>query len=191
MKIFLSAVFTFITIYVSAQNKIKFSSRNYIGFLEGEHGSKFQLQTVEGITYKTWFAGVGSGFDWYYMRSIPVFLSLSRDFLKKGNRNFYVSADGGINFPWKDDKFPDQWSYQKEKYFPGFYWESGVGYKIGIGKKTDALLLHLGYSYKFTREKADPILLYFTNPSGFYDNESTQRFDYHLRRVSLKIGWNF
>ncbi|HMG67074.1 MAG TPA: hypothetical protein VK588_05275 [Chitinophagaceae bacterium] len=188
MKIFLTAVLTFIAIYVSAQDKIKFSSRNYIGFLEGEHGSKFQLQTVEGIRYKTWFAGVGSGFDWYYMRSIPVFLSLSRDFLKRGNRNFYASVDGGMNFPWKDDKFPVQWQYQNEKYFPGFYWETGIGYKIGIGKKTDALLLHLGYNYKYISGKAEPAYDF----TGFpFQEVSSQRFEYHLRRVSLKIGWNF
>ena len=74
----------------AAQKKAIFSSQNYVGLLEGEQKSKLQLQTMNGIKYRTWFIGLGTGIDWYYLRSIPIFLSLNRDFLQKKNRNFFM-----------------------------------------------------------------------------------------------------
>ncbi len=192
MKLFFITVLSLISLTVTAQKKITFSSQNYIGLLEGEHGSKFQLQTINGIKYRTWFAGLGTGLDWYYRRSIPAFLSLNKDFFKTGNRNFYISADGGVNFPWKEDKNYNEWGYPIEKPSPGAYWGAGLGYKIGIGKKNDALLIQVGYSYKHVSEKVRNIY-YYTFPivPASQMPQFTNRFDYHLRRLSLKIGWNF
>ena len=176
-----------------AQNKISFSSQNFVGLLEGEYGSKFQLQTINGFKYKTWFAGLGTGIDWYYRRSIPAFISVSKDFLIKERRNFFVSAAGGINFPWKDGKNYNEWGYSIEKLNPGIYYEGGFGYKVGIGKKSDAVLIQLGYSYKHVREEAKNVVYYYSYSilPGSGEFEYTNRFDYHLRRVSLKLGWSF
>jgi hypothetical protein len=195
MKIIAASILMFMILSnTTAQHKINFSSQNYVGLLEGEQGSKFQLQTVNGIKYKTWFFGLGTGLDWYYLRSIPAFLSINKDFYKKGNRNFFVAADGGINFPWKDDKQEAQMQYQFGKLVNGPYWAAGFGYKIGIGKKNDAVLLQIAYSYKYIGEKIKPTYFYtdvtypITNPQ---QQEYDQQYDYHLRRLSLKIGWNF
>src|SRR5437773_4082956 len=108
MRSILITAFILTSICSHAQRKTNFSSQNYIGILEGEHGSKFQLQTINGIKLKTWFVGLGTGIDWYYRRSIPLFFSLNKDFFKKGNRNFYFAADGGVNFPWKDETYKEQ-----------------------------------------------------------------------------------
>jgi hypothetical protein len=187
MKIFFfTAVFIFITIATIAQGKINFSSQNYAGLLEGENGSKFQLQTINGFKYKTWFAGIGTGIDWYYRRTIPLFASLNKDFLKTGKRNFYLSADGGINFPWKNDMYSIEGGYNIEKLNPGFYWAAGFGYKTGIGKNGDALLMQIGYSYKHFSETVKSRYI-------VYDSEAypIERFDYYLKRLSLKLGWSF
>ncbi len=192
MKLFIITALSFITIATTAQNKIIFSSQNYVGLLEGEHGSGFQLQTINGIKYKTWFAGLGTGIDWYYHRSIPAFLSLNKDFYKRGNRNFYAAVVGGINFPWKDDKNNNEWGYTIVKSSPGFYGEAGLGYKIGISKKNDAILLQLGYSYKHVSEKVKTPIYYMYPPVyDFQGSSLTNRLDYRLQRLSLKIGWNF
>ena len=151
MKLCLMIAVTIITIGASAQRSAKFSSQNYVGLLEGEQGSKFQLQTINGIKYKTWFAGIGTGTDWYYRRSIPAFVSLNKDFLIKGNRNFFIATDIGANFPWQVDK--NSYAYSVEESIPGFYWGTGLGYKVGVGRLSDAILLQLGYSYKHVGEK--------------------------------------
>jgi len=188
MKVFfITAVLIFLAIGATAQAKTSFSSQNYAGLLEGENGSKFQLQTINGIKSKTWFVGLGTGIDWYYRRSIPAFISLNKDFLKKGNRNFYLSADGGINFAWKDNAYDTESGYSIEKLNPGFYWEAGLGYKIGIGKNGDALLMHVGYSYKHIGETVKSRYIIYDSSDPY----PTERFDYYLKRLSIKLGWSF
>jgi hypothetical protein len=192
MKLFLMLAVTIISIGALAQRSAKFSSQNYIGLLEGEQGSKFQLQTINGIKYKTWFAGIGTGIDWYYRRSIPAFMSLNKDFLIKGNRNFFIATDIGANFPWQVDK--NSYAYSSvEKSIPGLYWGAGLGYRVGIGKLNDGILLQFGYSYKHMGEKVKTIYYYdYVSPMIMQPRpDMTNRFDYYLRRLSLKIGWNF
>jgi len=192
MKLFFITAFVFITMATTAQRKISFLSQNYLGLLEGERGSKFQIQTINGLKYKTWFIGLGTGIDWYFRRSIPTFVSIGKDFLKKGNRNFYVSTSAGINFPWEGDNNYNEWGYSVEKSRSGIYYDAGFGYKIGIGKKNDALLIQLGYSYKHISEEARGYIYYmYPLVPDSQESNSTNRFDYHLRRLSLKIGWNF
>lgn len=193
MKRLLIVSFVLISIGLTAQKKIIFSSQNYAALLEGEHGSQFQLETINGIKYRTWFTGLGTGIDWYYRRSIPLFLSFGKDLLKRGNRNFFITANGGIDFPWGKNDYQNEWGYQVQKVLPGVYWEGGLGYKIGIGKCNDALLMQLGYSYKYVGEKIAYSLVPFTDPDlpGPLRGSSADRFNYHLRRLSLKLGWNF
>ena len=190
MKVLYVASFMFLAISATAQHKMTFSSQDYVGLLEGEQGSKFQLQSINGVKYGDWFAGLGTGLDWYYRRSIPLFMSLNKDLLRKGSRNFFIATDVGINFPWRVDK--DYVSgYTIEKSLPGLYWGAGLGYKIGIGKMNDALLVQLGYSYKHLSEKAKPVYYYFTPINPDPKPDMTNQFDYYLRRLSLKLGWNF
>ena len=182
----------FISLSTMAQNKIVFSSQNYVGLLEGQQGSKFQLQTINGTKYQSWFAGLGTGIDWYYRRSIPIFLSVNKDLFRKGNRNFFVSTDAGINFPWQDNKNYNPWGYVVEKSSPGLYWGAGLGYKVGIGNTHDAVLIQLGYSYKHIQEKAKNVYYYpVVMIVGPQQEVVTNRFDYYLNRLSLKLGWNF
>src|SRR5687768_13281730 len=82
-----------------SQTKLKFRSHNYIGIIEGQKGTSFQLQSINGIEKRTWFAGIGTGLDYYYFRSIPLFLSLNKS-LCECERSFFLSLDGGINWFW-------------------------------------------------------------------------------------------
>lgn len=186
MKFLLVIAFVVTGLTSFAQKKINFSSQNYVGLLEGESGSKFQLQSINGVTYKTWFAGLGTGIDWYFRRSVPLFASVSREFLHRRNRSFFATADAGINFAWQKANYKNVWGYNETKSYPGAYWNGGLGYKIGIGKGSDALLIQLGYSYKHIGEKVQyGDVIVFDDPLPPRD-----RFDYHLRRCSIKIGWN-
>ena len=185
MKLFFITVFMFSLMSSAAQKKAIFSSQNYVGLLEGEQKSKLQLQTINGIKYRTWFIGLGTGIDWYYLRSIPIFLSLNRDFLQKKNRNFFVALNGGVNLPWKKNNDLNELGYPRGRLLTGFYWEGGLGYKIGIGKRNNAMLLQLAYNYKHLGEKT--ITRVYDTP----ELDPAERFDYYLRRLSMKIGWKF
>src|SRR3977135_1033301 len=86
----------FVTI---GQQKLSFRSLNFVGLLEGETGSAFQLQTINGLQRNGWFAGIGTGLDYYRYRSIPLFFSVSK---KIGNKKsgFFISMDEGLNYAW-------------------------------------------------------------------------------------------
>src|SRR3982074_1671663 len=107
------------------QQKLTFKSWNYVGLLEGETGSAFQLQTINGLQVRGWFAGIGTGLDYYRYRSIPLFFSLNK---KIGNRNraFFISMDEGVNFAWYKDDF------SSSKFLPSLYLAPGLGYSIGL-----------------------------------------------------------
>jgi hypothetical protein len=186
-KIISIAILFFSICSIHAQSKPRFSSQNYLGIIVGENGTNPQLQSINGIVVNKWFTGIGTGIDWYYQRSVPLFLSVNRSFLQRGKRNFMIAADAGANFPWKDNRYYNDWYYGDVKTFPGFYWSGGFGYRIGMGKQNDALLLHLGYSYKFFRERVTSTLFCINPPCP----ENVETFNYNLRRLSLKLGWSF
>ena len=183
MKFFFIMAFALLSMCAPAQKKVNFSSQNYVGLLEGEHGSSLQLQTINGVKFNRWFVGLGAGIDWYFRRSVPIFTSVTADFLKKEKRSFYFAANVGINLPWQTNDYPNEWGYVETKSSAGLYWSAGVGYKVGIGKGNDALLMQLAYDYKHVSEKAGHPYIAEQDPND--------RLDYYLRRLSAKIGWNF
>jgi hypothetical protein len=178
----------------SAQQKAlsgqwQFHSINNAGLLEGETGSAFQVQTVNGLKYKSWFTGLGLGLDLYRVRSIPLFADIRKEFGKENNKLF-VYADVGINFSWATDQ--QKTSYvEADKFSNGFYSDLGLGYKVLVGRR-NAVLLSLGYSFKKTVESYDQV--YFV-PNGLSDpggsDADKQKINYSLNRLSLKIGWEF
>jgi len=142
------------------------------------------LQTINGLHYKTWFAGIGTGLDYYYERSVPLFVSFNK-FLSSDRRSFYFNYDVGINFPWtKKDVYYFQY---RGEFFPSLYWAGGFGYKLGFKNKREGILLNLGYSYKHLVQKSETVSPCFNPPCPIYK----EKYDYRLRRLSLKVGWMF
>ena len=182
-----------IVIASPSQHKIKIVAENLAGLEVGEHGSKASLQTILGASKGSWFAGAGTGIDWYYKRSIPVFISVARDLLHNGNRSLYARLNGGVNYPWKTAKSaPDIWGYENAKQTEGLYWTGGIGYRIGIGRKHDAILMEVAYSYKKSGDKMKAIMApvyyppYVIRPAGY---NSDEQLNYRLRRISIRLGF--
>lgn len=169
-----------------AQKKPAFSSQVYAGFVTGESATDLQLQAINGVKWNKWFGGIGAGIDWYYLRSVPVFASVNRSFLQKGKRSLFISADAGVNFPWQGNIYYDYPPYD-HKVNPGLYWASGFGYKFGLGKADNSLLLHLGYSFKQLQEKVTSTYPCLIPPCPV----NTETYDYKLKRLSVKLGWGF
>ncbi len=174
----------------SSDGKWQFHSVNNLGLLEGETGSAFQLQTINGAQYKSWFTGVGIGLDFYRLRTIPLFVDIRKEFGKSNNKLF-VYSDMGINFSWVTDQQKTS-NVENDKFGNGFYGDWGLGYKVLVAKKNN-LLLSLGYSYKKTVETYDPLYyltgIYYTQ--GSEPNDQLQKINYSLNRLSIKIGWEF
>lgn len=183
MKNFLALLlFTFISIEAITQERIRFSLQNFAGLLTGENGSGVQFQTISGIRYKKWNAGIGTGIDGYYSFSSPVFLSLNRSIFKRGKNDFSLSINGGINLPWKNvqNHYESFWGYKITK-LTGAYWQGCVNYGISLGKRKHILLAQAGFSYKHMGEIMKQTVI---NPPSPGDQD-TYRYDYYLKTLSF------
>src|ERR1044072_8005650 len=76
---------------------VGFQSILQAGLLTGKSTSEFELQSINGIRWKTFSGSIGVGIDNYVYRTVPVFLDLRKDILKKHNTPF-VFADAGPQF---------------------------------------------------------------------------------------------
>ncbi len=162
----------------------RFSSINQAGILEGESGTAFQLQSINGIQLGTWFTGIGAGLDYYRYRGIPLFLDLRKNILNR-NRTPFLFADGGIHFAWVQDKYKTGWN--RNEFSNGLYYVVGLGYRLGL-RKNDAFVFSLGYSFKRMEEKRYSTVFCINPPC---DEQLYETLNYGLRRVSLQLGFSF
>ena len=160
-----------------------FQSVVQAGMLEGATGPSWNIQTINGVHYKSWFAGLGVGLDHYTMRTIPLFIEVRKELFKR-SRTPFVYADGGIHFAWLKTKEKSGWG--SGDYNQGLYYDIGGGYKIGFGKR-DALLVSAGYTLKKLQEKRTMVVQCIAPPC----NPSTNYYNYTFSRVTFKVGWQF
>jgi hypothetical protein len=185
--VLLAAIMVMATNVTVAQKKLTFRSQNFVGILGGENEGALQLTTINGFQRKLWFAGVGTGLDFYYQRTIPLFASFSRYFSSRPN-SFYVSADGGTNFLWdKSTGNMFNGGTNNGKFRPSLYYGAYAGYKFGVVKNKGSLMFNIGYSGKQIREEVS-IPVPCVNPPC---PETDQHLKYDLKRISVRMGWMF
>lgn len=160
-----------------AQSPWKFRSTEYGGVLKGQDGNYGLLQTVNGLYKKSWFLGIGVGLDYYRFRTIPLFLSVTKDLMPARN-GLFLSLDGGINFP--DYNRPPNWyydGYNTSKFREDIYYSAGVGYKIKFSAwhKRHGISLVTGYTFKKLRE-------------DFGSDGGGEKLVYSNRELFLKAG---
>lgn len=159
-----------------------FSSINQTGILYGTKGAYYLLETINGIKYKTWFAGIGVGVDPYFRTGYPVFFDLRKDLINK-NSSPFLYADVGVHIVKDKNDQVNQW--YENIYSNGTYTNAGIGYKFAIFSKFKGVI-SAGYSYKNVVRKN----VYLGNncTSGrCYDNYDTYK-DY-LHRGTVRIGF--
>jgi len=178
-SIFLISLLMLLCIPGRAQTKakVKFTSINEIGILTGESSAELEIQSINGISYKGFLAGVGLGVDDYYERTFPLFVDF-RKRLSKNESALFVYGDAGYSFINK--KALTEWEMDRKG---GHYYAAGIGYEISTHGKLRAVL-DVGYSYKrFSRiidnEPWRSSLHYFDT------------YDYSLNRISIKAGLRF
>lgn len=162
-----------------------FSSINQVGLTEGKAGTSFLVQSINGLRYRTWFAGVGVGLDHYRYRTVPLFFDVRKDLFGKKHNTPFIYADIGTNFAWLSDKQQENF-WGTNEYSNGLYYDAGLGYKLNVGKGR-GLLFSGGFSLKKFRETRHYSVVCITAPCP----ESYERFDFTLRRVSVKAAIQF
>ncbi|HEY8898109.1 MAG TPA: hypothetical protein VIM79_24955 [Niastella sp.] len=161
-----------------------FSSLNQAGVLNGSKGAFLTIQSINGIKYKSWFAGVGVGADGYYRASLPVFLDVRRDLLKKKETPF-LYADVGYHFILDTKDRLSQW-YENVYNRGSMYTDVGVGYRFGF-TRTGSWVVSAGYTYKYV--VYDNKYLYECPTARCYENYFTVKS--YLHRYSMRLGYQF
>jgi hypothetical protein len=186
MKFVIGAFMSLLTCWVNGQAELRFHSQNYIGIVQGTELPSVQVQTINGFQKNKWFAGVGAALDYYFFRSVPLFISVTR-YASQKPRTFFVSGEGGTNFIWDGNTGNKFNGYRSTGDFhPGWYFGGSAGYKLGL-KNKDAVLLNIGYSAKYLKETILTTAPCLVPPCP----EFNDTYDYHLKRLSLKVGWMF
>ena len=186
-KIIVPILLLFSIVYTKAQDSLQFKAQQWVGHLEGENGSAFQFTTAAGVQLGSNFLGLGSGIDWYYFRSVPVYLTYQYN-LPTGKKRFFVNADAGLNYYWKKKAGISGWTNTiSDKFYPSTYFETGIGYRTYFKNKKDALLFHIGFGYKKLKEDQETPLVCVMAPCP----TTVGHFSYKMRRLSIKMGWEF
>jgi len=163
----------------------QFHSINQAGLLEGQIGSAFQIQTINGLQYRSWFAGIGAGIDYYRFRGIPLFIDLRKEFGHSGNK-FYIYMGTGMHFIWLTDKQKNEFNlnhFGSNDFSNGLYAGAGVGYKVELNNQL-AIFISPGFIYKKTEVKNSNTICPFQGPCYIISD----RYNFDLYRLSVNVG---
>lgn len=192
MKRVFVALLMFVAAASFGQNKgLPLEGSVQAGLLEGEQGSAFQFGFTGGLKFKTWTTSIGSGLDYYGIRSVPLYLNVQKKLYNRQQSPFaYIS--GGYHFPWLANQHQVDWAPWwggETKTSGGLYYGAGLGYQLPAFKNA-ALFFAAGFSYKqYVDEIATPTMCigWRTGPCP----ESNEKFTYRLRRLSVTTGLRF
>lgn len=181
---FVAAILVQFSVAAQTKSKLKFTSVEQVGWIDGQSINSYLVQTINGVSYKDFSAGLGIGIDNYYMKTVPVFLDVRKSFGKKKLQPF-AYMDGGLNFPWaKRDALYDG------VYDTGIYFDAGAGYSLRI-KKLATVLLSVGYTAKTMTEDAQQFSPLYILPTPYTGESNKEFYAYRLNRLTVKLGVRF
>src|SRR6476469_1213545 len=157
---------------VSKSSKVaSFQMLANVGLIAGKSGRDVQVQAIPQMQYRSWIAGVGVGLDYYYWRTVPLFVDVRKTFSKAYAPFLY--GDIGWNVPW----IKKQKVWYDSHYKTGVYYDVGGGWNFKVNQH-NSLLLSSGYTLKKIHEVRTT-------------NFDKTKLDYELRRISIKVGFQF
>lgn len=155
-----------------------------IALLSGSCVDGAQIQLAGGLVKNNWHLGLGTGIDYYEMRSIPLYTDVRYHFGKE--KKVFAYANLGYNFHWKENTdgrmyiIPPPNSVVKN----GLYTDLGIGYSLAINKNR-ALALSMGYSVKQLSEAIEPRSMDNFPPAS----DAPIVIRYAFKRVSFKVAY--
>ena len=168
--------------YAQARKEgLKFNSLNSVGLLNGETASTFTMQTINGISYRELFTGIGVAIDNYGYRTIPVFLDIRKIFGKRSIQPM-LFADLGIGYHVKTEQLPEKWWNGMRDFTikNSFCGEWG----LGLEKKNGTSSFYVTASYSLKKYAFTQNDYWDIGPQG----TTLNRFDYSYNRVVLRMG---
>ena len=181
----LLVIFLSVNAFAQLQPVPKFSSINQFGFLKGSSAQTYQFQTINGIKYKTWFAGLGIGMEDYYRKSIPLFIDVRKSLINKLQSPFFY-IDLGTALPIKKE---EKTSWETKEFKKGLYFETGLGYSVPVRTK-----LYFNFSVGYSQKRSAEII---TSDNIIWDfppyNRTSEinELNYTFHRISVKAALQF
>jgi hypothetical protein len=159
-----------------------FHSINTIQLMTGSTTTSFALNSVNGFEFNRNFVGLGTGFDYYYQTTVPLFVELRYTLLKSKN-TLQAFGQAGVHFPLSSNKDESGGASTYEK---GNLWGAGLDYIFPMDG--GSLSLGAGFSYKqFIQIQEnnvwDPVLQRIEN--------MPIKKEYSTNRIACRVGWIF
>jgi hypothetical protein len=175
-----------------AQHPIRFRSTEWLGLSSGQAGSAVEIQTVNGVAAGPWFLGAGAGIDYYRFRSVPLFVSATRDLTLSKKDGLLLFFDWGTNVPWYTVPAGDQyWGSTTIKFHSGYYLNTGIGYLFKLDERgRRAVILSAGYSEKKISEVVTDVPQ-MCPIEGVCDIQQKTALAYLNRMFRFMVGFRF
>ena len=161
----------------------KFHSYNSVQLLTGSTTNAASLHSVNGFSKGKFFGGVGTGFDYYYKTTIPLFAEARFD-IAGTDRKFQLFANGGFHIPFGNinKKEPSK----KGDFKTGKLLAAGLDYYIPF--KSYAFIVGIAYRKKTVTQIVDnnvwnPVLIRIEN--------IPIKEVYSFNRVWIRVGYVF
>jgi hypothetical protein len=167
----------------NSKKQLQFHSFNSLQVLTGKTINSLSAHSVNGFQLNKLFAGIGTGFDYYYQTSVPLFLELRLDITNK-ERKLQAFVNAGLHIPFSNVN--RQQSFKTGDFKPGRLMAAGIDYYVPV--KTDAIVIGIAFSQKKLTQMVDnnvwnPVL-------NRIDNLPAKEV-YEFNRIWMKIGWVF
>ena len=196
MKWIISAGLFLISISATAQRSVSKTGWHITaatGLLNGNtRTGAAVIGKIEKVWKNRWTLGLGSGFDHYYFRSVPVFAEIQR-YIGKEDKGLFLYGATGVNIPWptEDQRWYRQggnwWgSIQIPSTFSTGYWtDLGIGYGFK-GKKGHGMFLRAGHSLKAMGQQYTEQVW-----NGTGSVSANRDISYLFGRVNIQAGFRF
>jgi hypothetical protein len=166
----------------STASKISYFNSFHAGGLFGKKGSGSgeSFSTIHGIRFKRFAFGIGVGYDAYQeWRTLPVFASVTYDFLKLRDNAFFIQINAGYSKAWYPLEEEDQFTYDRKR---GPCAHPLIGYRIHSNKFD----LYLTAGYKFQG------INYLQTPRWWnWAPGSKITVGRDIERISIQLGFGF
>lgn len=163
--------------------KDRFHSFNTVQVMNGSTTTSLAVNSVNGFQMGKLFCGIGTGFDYYFHVTVPLFIETRYDLVKQKG-TLQVFANGGLQFAFssQNNKFENSSGTYKTA---GGY-SGGLDYLMPV--EGGAFILGASFSNKHVIHMADNNVW---NPLLNASENIPLKENYSLNRIAIRIGWRF
>ncbi len=160
-----------------------FHSFNTVQVLNGSSTTSLAVNSVNGFQFGKFFSGIGTGFDYYYHTSVPLFIEARLDLAKRKGK-LQLFGNGGLSFPFSSRN--KRLEFKTGPYKTGGLYGGGLDYLIPV--KKEAVIVGVAFSNKQVIQMVDNNIW---NPMLNRVENIPIKDKYSLNRIAIRVGWMF